>query len=75
MKYAKKFDNNEKIYIDRTDSKFKHCQIQNDKEVFDFLKEKVFQNIKLENYLSLNKSIFLIMQKLLLELMVQHLQT
>ena len=70
----KKFDCNDKIYIDRTESKFNHCQIQNDDEVFNFLHEKGFQNIKLENYLSLNKYIFLIMQKLLLELMVQHLQ-
>ena len=36
LNYAKQFDNNEKIYIDRTESEFKHCQIQNDKEVLFF---------------------------------------
>jgi len=46
LKYAKQFDNNEKIYIDRTESKFKHCQIQNDKEVFGFLKEKGFSKYR-----------------------------
>ena len=46
LKYAKQLNNNEKIYIDRTDSKFKHCQIQNDKEVFDFLKNKGFSKYK-----------------------------
>ena len=46
LKYAKQFDNNEKIYIDRTESEFKHCQIQNDKEVFDFLKEKGFSKYR-----------------------------
>ena len=46
LKYAKKFDNNEKIYIDRTESKFNHCQIQNDNEIFNFLKEKGFSKYK-----------------------------
>ena len=46
IKCAKKFENNEKIYIDRTESKFNHCQIQNDKEVFDFLKKKDFSKYK-----------------------------
>ena len=46
LKHAKNFDNNEKIYIDRTDSKFKHCQIQNDEEVFGFLKERGFSKYK-----------------------------
>ena len=47
LRYSKQFDNNEKIYIDRTDSNFKHCQIQNDKEVFDFLKDKGFLKYKI----------------------------
>ena len=47
LKYAKKFDNNEKIYIDRTESKFNHCQIQNDNEIFNFLKEKGFSKYKI----------------------------
>tara|TARA_B100001964_G_scaffold236498_1_gene298303 strand:+ start:275 stop:1387 length:1113 start_codon:yes stop_codon:yes gene_type:complete len=46
LNYAKQFDNNEKIYIDRTESEFKHCQIQNDKEVFVFLKEKGFSKYR-----------------------------
>ena len=46
LNHAKHFDNNEKIYIDRTDSKFKHCKIQNDKEIFDFLKERGFSKYK-----------------------------
>ena len=46
LKYAKKFDNNEKIYIDRTESKFNHCQIQNDNEIFNFLKEQGFSKYK-----------------------------
>ena len=47
LKHAKNFDNNEKIYIDRTDSKFRHCQIQNDEEVFGFLKEIGFSKYKI----------------------------
>ena len=46
LKCAKKFDSNEKIYIDRTESKFNHCQIQNDNEIFNFLKEKGFSKYK-----------------------------
>ena len=43
---AKKFESNEKIFIDRTDSQNKHCQIQNDKEVSDFLIKKGFTKYK-----------------------------
>jgi len=46
LKCAKQFENNEKIYIDRTESEFKHCQIQNDNEVFNFLKEKGFSKYR-----------------------------
>jgi len=46
LKYAKKFDCNDKIYIDRTESKFNHCQIQNDDEIFNFLHEKGFSKYK-----------------------------
>ena len=75
LKCAKQFKNNEKIYIDRTESEFKHCQIQNHSEVFNFLKEKGFSKYRTENCPSLNKFISLIMQNLLLELTVQHLLT
>ena len=47
LKYAEHFKSNEKIYIDRTDSKFKHCQIQNDKEILDFLKKLGFSKYKI----------------------------
>ena len=46
LKYAKKFDCNDKIYIDRTESKFNHCQIQNDDEIFNFLHKKGFSKYK-----------------------------
>ena len=46
LKCAKQFENSKKIYIDRTKSEFKHCQIQNDNEVFNFLKEKGFSKYK-----------------------------
>ena len=46
LKYAKKFQSNEKIYIDRTESKFNHCQIQNNNEIYNFLKEKGFSKYK-----------------------------
>ena len=58
IKCAEQFENNDKIYIDRTESKFKHCQIQNDKEVFDFLKKKGFSKYKAEE-LSFFKQIYL----------------
>ncbi len=47
LQYAKHFDNSEKIYIDRTDSKFTHCQIQNNDEVFNFLKELGFSKYRI----------------------------
>ena len=46
LKCAKQFENNEKIYIDRTDSKFNHCKIQNDNEIFNFLKDEGFSKYK-----------------------------
>jgi len=38
---------NKKIYIDRSDSLFNHCQIINSDEVWNFLKNKGFTKIKL----------------------------
>ena len=58
LKCAKQFENNEKIYIDRTESEFKHCQIQNDNEVFNFLKEKGFSKYRTEE-LSFFEQIYL----------------
>lgn len=39
---ALKFDANEKIFIDRTESKFNHCQLQNNNEIKEFLINKGF---------------------------------
>ncbi len=43
---AKKFDNNENIFIDRSESKFSHCQFQNNNELINFLKTKNFKSYK-----------------------------
>lgn len=42
LKYKKKFNCNNKIFIDRRESKFNHCQIINEKEVKNFLIKKGF---------------------------------
>ena len=47
---------NLKIFIDRSDSKFKHCKIMNSNELISFLKKRNFQIVKPEN-LSLNEQI------------------
>jgi len=44
---AESFDANDKVLIDRRDdTKFNHCQIINDEEVFQFLKSKGFSKYK-----------------------------
>ena len=40
--HAKKFECNDKIFIDRRESAFNHCQIINDEEVKNFLEKKGF---------------------------------
>jgi len=45
--HKEKFDANKKVFIDRTDSTFKHCQIQNESEVSNFLKNKGFTKYQL----------------------------
>jgi len=56
---AESFDCSEKIFIDRKDdTKFKHCQIINDDEVFEFLKSKGFSKYKV-GQLSFKKQIYL----------------
>jgi capsular polysaccharide biosynthesis protein len=45
--HKKKFNANKKVFIDRADSIFKHCQIQNENEVFNFLKNKGFSKYQL----------------------------
>ena len=44
---AESFDANDKVFIDRRDdTKFNHCQIINDEEVFQYLKSKGFSKYK-----------------------------
>ena len=47
LKSASKFNNNDKIFIDRSESKFDHCQLQNNDEVWSFLKSKGFTKYKI----------------------------
>lgn len=47
---------NLKIYLDRSDSKFKHCKILNNSELVNFLEKRKFQIVKPEK-LSLNEQI------------------
>lgn len=56
--YKKKFKNNKKIFINRSDSVFSHCKIINNKEVFDLLKKKGFSSYKVSN-LSFFQQIYL----------------
>lgn len=49
LKFKKKFKINKNIYIDRTESKFSHCQIINHFELKKYLKKKNFKIIKLSN--------------------------
>ncbi len=44
---AVRFNNSKKIFIDRSDSKYKHCQLQNNNEIINFLKTKEFKSYKL----------------------------
>ena len=53
---SKKFGKYEKIYIDRSDSKYNHCKIINDEEIKKYLKKKGFKIVKLSKF-SLRKQI------------------
>jgi capsular polysaccharide biosynthesis protein len=44
----KKFDNNKKIFLDRSSSVYSHCQIQNNNELIDALTKKGFTSYKVE---------------------------
>ena len=46
LKHAKSFDCSEKVYIDRSESPFKHCQIQNNLEIISYLESKGFKSYK-----------------------------
>ena len=50
LTHEKKFNVNKKIFIDRTDSTSKHCQIQNESEVFNYLKNKGFSKYQLTKF-------------------------
>ena len=41
-KYGKKFECNDKIFIDRRESNYNHCQIINDEEIKTYLRKKGF---------------------------------
>lgn len=58
LKFKKKFNCNKNIFIDRTESKFNHCQIINNDELSNFLKRNKFQSYKI-GQLSFTKQIFL----------------
>lgn len=46
LSQKKKFKINKKIFLDRSDSKYSHCRIINNKEVIQFLKKKNFTIIR-----------------------------
>jgi capsular polysaccharide biosynthesis protein len=47
LNLSKKFDCNDKIFIDRSESKFKHCQLINNNQVIAFLESKGFTSYKI----------------------------
>jgi|TARA_B110000114_G_C15071367_1_gene389766 capsular polysaccharide biosynthesis protein len=47
LKYSKKFDCSEKIFLDRSDSKFNHCKIINNSEIITYLSKKGFKTYQL----------------------------
>ena len=49
LKYAKKFECNKKIFIDRSSSHSKHCQFINYNEILGFLTKMGFSKYKTEN--------------------------
>ena len=58
LKFKKKFQISKKIFLDRSDSKYQHCQIINYQEIKKYLKSKKFKYIKLSK-LSFTKQIYL----------------
>ena len=44
IKFSKKFDSNDKIFIDRSDSINNHCKLVNNDEIIDFLSNKGFSS-------------------------------
>ncbi len=58
IKFKKKFKISKKIYIDRSESKYSHCQIINDLELKKYLIKKKFEIVKLSK-MSFSKQIFI----------------
>ena len=58
---AKKFDNNTKVFLDRSSSSYNHCQIKNNDEIIDFFKRKGFTIYNPEK-LSIQQQVYLFNQ-------------
>ena len=58
LKFKKKFKCSNKVYIDRSDSKFSHFKIHNQKNIIDYLRKKGFKTYKLSK-LNFFKQIYL----------------
>ena len=56
---AKKFDNCEYIFIDRSDSDFNRCKLVNNKEIIEILEKKGFKSYKVSE-LSFFEQIYLV---------------
>ena len=58
INYGKQFNCNEKIFIDRSESAFSHCQFVNNKEIINFLENEGFTSYKV-GQLSFQEQIYL----------------
>ena len=58
INYGKKFSCNERIFIDRSESTFSHCQFVNNKEIINFLENEGFTSYKV-GQLSFQEQIYL----------------
>ena len=58
INHGKPFNCNEKIFIDRSESAFSHCQFVNNEEVINFLKNKGFTSYKV-GQLSFQEQVYL----------------
>ena len=58
INHGQQFSCNEKVFIDRSDSAFSHCQFINNREIINFLEDKGFTSYKL-GQLSFQEQIYL----------------
>ena len=58
IKHGKQFDCNEKIFIDRSESPFSHCQFVNNEEIINFLENEGFTSYKV-GQLSFQEQVYL----------------